>query len=92
MGKGKKKIEIKKITKETSRMVTFSKRRKGLFKKAEALQTLTGANVAIFVFSPAGKPYSCGDAGLINTALEAWSGSSSTPAPADMTVPVEVRA
>ncbi|PHT41237.1 Agamous-like MADS-box protein AGL17 [Capsicum baccatum] len=43
MGTGKKKIEIQKITKETSRMVTFSKRRKGLFKKAKELESMTEA-------------------------------------------------
>ncbi|XP_070003264.1 agamous-like MADS-box protein AGL28 [Nicotiana sylvestris] len=55
MGTGKKKIEIKKITKESSKMVTFSKRRKGLFKKAVELQSKTsGTQVAILVFSPTG--------------------------------------
>nr|XP_009593982.1 agamous-like MADS-box protein AGL23 [Nicotiana tomentosiformis] len=55
MGTGKKKIEIKKITKESSRMVTFSKRRKGLFKKAVELQSKTiDTQVAILVFSPTG--------------------------------------
>nr|XP_016508956.1 PREDICTED: agamous-like MADS-box protein AGL29 [Nicotiana tabacum] len=61
MGTGKKKIEIKQIMKETSRMVTFSKRRKGLFKKALELESMTGARVAAIVFSPTGKPYTYGD-------------------------------
>ncbi|PHT74994.1 hypothetical protein T459_22275 [Capsicum annuum] len=61
MGTGKKKIEIQKITKETSRMVTFSKRRKGLFKKAKELESMTGCRIASVVFSPTGKPYICGD-------------------------------
>ncbi|KAK3036633.1 hypothetical protein RJ639_030202 [Escallonia herrerae] len=38
-------------------MVTFSKRRKGLFKKADELHSKTGANVAVLVFSAAGRPY-----------------------------------
>ncbi|XP_059310634.1 MADS-box protein SVP-like [Lycium ferocissimum] len=67
MGTGKKKIEIQKITKETSRMVTFSKRRKGLFKKAKELESMTGSRVASVVFSPTGKPYTCGD---VNSAIE----------------------
>ncbi|KAK2643025.1 hypothetical protein Ddye_024788 [Dipteronia dyeriana] len=57
MGTGKKKIEIKKIEKDRARMVTFSKRRQGLFKKAGEYATKTGSQVAILVFSPAGKPY-----------------------------------
>ncbi|XP_049389015.1 MADS-box protein SVP-like [Solanum stenotomum] len=61
MGTGKKKIEIEKIMKETSRMVTFSKRRKGLFKKAKELESMTGSRVASVVFSPTGRPYTCGD-------------------------------
>ncbi|XP_055814504.1 agamous-like MADS-box protein AGL28 [Solanum dulcamara] len=54
-------IEMKKISKESSRKVAFSKRRKGLFKKAVELESMTGAQVAILVFSQAGKPYTCGD-------------------------------
>ncbi|XAR67816.1 hypothetical protein NMG60_11002735 [Bertholletia excelsa] len=57
METGKKKIEIKKITKESSRMVTFSKRRKGLFKKADDLHLATGVSVALIVFSPADRCY-----------------------------------
>lgn len=57
MGTGKKKIEIKRREKEADRLVAFSKRRKGLFKKAQELHSLSAANVAILVFSPAGKPY-----------------------------------
>ncbi|WMV11825.1 hypothetical protein MTR67_005210 [Solanum verrucosum] len=61
MGTGKKKIEIEKIIKETSRMVTFSKRRKGLFKKAKEFESMTGSRVASIVLSPTGRPYTCGD-------------------------------
>ncbi|KAK3210893.1 hypothetical protein Dsin_015599 [Dipteronia sinensis] len=57
MGTGKKKIEIKKIEKGSARMVTFSKRRQGLFKKARDYAAKTGSQVAILVFSPAGKPF-----------------------------------
>ncbi|KAG5626287.1 hypothetical protein H5410_011505 [Solanum commersonii] len=67
MGTGKKKIEMEKITKETSRMVTFSKRRKGLFKKAKELEFMTGSRVASVVFSPTGRPYTCGD---VNSAIK----------------------
>lgn len=44
----------------SSRQVTFSKRRSGLFKKANELSTLCAAQVGIVVFSPGGRPYSFG--------------------------------
>ena len=56
--KGGQKIKIAKIPKKNCLQVTFSKRRFGLFKKASELCTLCGANVAIIVFSPAGKVFS----------------------------------
>ncbi|KAI0515800.1 hypothetical protein KFK09_008468 [Dendrobium nobile] len=56
-GKGRRKIEIKRIEEEQKRQVCFSKRRQGLFKKASELSTLCGVEVAVIVFSPAGKPY-----------------------------------
>ncbi|WOK94321.1 MADS-box protein SVP [Canna indica] len=49
------KIEIKKITNTSARQVTFSKRRRGLFKKAEELAILCDAEVALIVFSSTGK-------------------------------------
>ncbi|KAH7860020.1 hypothetical protein Vadar_008211 [Vaccinium darrowii] len=61
MGKGKKKIEIKMREKGEQRMVTFSKRRQGLFKKAHQLHCLTGAHIASIVFSLAGRPFVYGD-------------------------------
>ncbi|XP_010277267.1 PREDICTED: agamous-like MADS-box protein AGL61 [Nelumbo nucifera] len=57
---GRQKIEIKRIVREDYRQVTFSKRRNGLFKKASELCILCGAEVAIVVFSPAGKAFSFG--------------------------------
>ncbi|ONK74951.1 uncharacterized protein A4U43_C03F11780 [Asparagus officinalis] len=57
---GRQKIEIKRITDEEARQVCFSKRRAGLFKKANELSVLCGADIAIIVFSPAGKPFSFG--------------------------------
>ncbi|KAJ4913156.1 K-box region and MADS-box transcription factor family protein [Raphanus sativus] len=51
------KIEIKRIENLTSRQVTFSKRRKGLFKKAHELSVLCDAQVAAIVFSKNGKLY-----------------------------------
>ncbi|CAH2070308.1 unnamed protein product [Thlaspi arvense] len=51
------KIEIKKIENVTSRQVTFSKRRNGLFKKAHELSVLCDAQVAAIVFSQSGRLY-----------------------------------
>ncbi|KAL9232255.1 hypothetical protein vseg_007383 [Gypsophila vaccaria] len=57
---GRRKVEMKRITNSSSRLVTFSKRRSGLFKKANEISTLCAAEVAIIVFSPGGKPFSFG--------------------------------
>ncbi|KAL9253349.1 MADS-box protein JOINTLESS-like protein [Drosera capensis] len=53
------KIEIKKIDSTTARQVTFSKRRRGLFKKGQELATLCDAEIGVVVFSSTGKLYSC---------------------------------
>ncbi|MED6192651.1 hypothetical protein PIB30_011987 [Stylosanthes scabra] len=55
---GRRKIEIKMVNNTNTRQVTFSKRRTGLFKKANELSILCGSEVAIVVFSPGNKPYS----------------------------------
>ncbi|XP_059662714.1 agamous-like MADS-box protein AGL29 [Cornus florida] len=67
MGTGKKKIELKMRETEEQRMVTFSKRRKGLFKKISELHCMTGAETAIIAFSPAGKPYTHGEPSFNST-------------------------
>ncbi|XVF44848.1 hypothetical protein PTKIN_Ptkin02bG0156800 [Pterospermum kingtungense] len=51
----RKKIQIKKIDNTAARQVTFSKRRRGLFKKAHELSTLCDAEIALVVFSATGK-------------------------------------
>ncbi|KAF3320926.1 Agamous-like MADS-box protein AGL61 [Carex littledalei] len=51
---------LRRIANEDARQVTFSKRRKGLFKKASELATLCGVEVGILVNSPAGRPYTFG--------------------------------
>ncbi|PWA95527.1 Transcription factor, MADS-box [Artemisia annua] len=58
--KGRRKIPIEKIEETSSRQVTFSKRRNGLFKKASELCILTGAQMAILVQSPGGRCYAFG--------------------------------
>ncbi|WVZ79045.1 hypothetical protein U9M48_026673 [Paspalum notatum var. saurae] len=53
MGRGK--VEMKRIENRVSRQVTFSKRRKGLLKKAHELAVLCDADVGVIVFSERGK-------------------------------------
>ncbi|XVE83026.1 hypothetical protein DITRI_Ditri16bG0053600 [Diplodiscus trichospermus] len=55
MGRGK--IVIQRIDNSTSRQVTFSKRRKGLIKKAKELAILCDAEVGLVIFSSTGKLY-----------------------------------
>ncbi|RDX77757.1 Agamous-like MADS-box protein AGL14, partial [Mucuna pruriens] len=51
------KTQMKRIENETSRQVTFSKRRNGLLKKAFELSVLCDAEVALIVFSTRGRLY-----------------------------------
>ncbi|XP_030464936.1 MADS-box transcription factor 23-like [Syzygium oleosum] len=55
MGRGK--ITMRRIDDSTSRQVTFSKRRKGLLKKASELSILCDAEVGVIIFSGIGKLY-----------------------------------
>ncbi|XP_056159947.1 MADS-box transcription factor 50-like [Syzygium oleosum] len=57
----RRRTEKARIADPAARLVTYSKRRKGLFNKAYELSRLCGARVAVVVFSPAGKPCSFGD-------------------------------
>ncbi|CAN6542885.1 unnamed protein product [Malus baccata var. baccata] len=49
------KIQIKKIDYLPARQVTFSKRRRGIFKKAGELSVLCDSEVAVIIFSQTGK-------------------------------------
>ncbi|XP_039004189.1 MADS-box protein SOC1-like isoform X2 [Hibiscus syriacus] len=49
------KTQMRRIENDTSRQVTFSKRRNGLLKKAFELSVLCDAEVALIIFSPRGK-------------------------------------
>ncbi|XP_008219269.1 PREDICTED: MADS-box protein AGL24-like isoform X1 [Prunus mume] len=49
------KIKIKKIDNLPARQVTFSKRRRGIFKKAAELSVLCESEVAVVIFSATGK-------------------------------------
>ncbi|KAJ1272747.1 hypothetical protein BS78_06G226400 [Paspalum vaginatum] len=55
MGRGK--VELKKIENPTNRQVTFSKRRMGLFKKANELAILCDAQIGVIIFSGTGRMY-----------------------------------
>jgi pheromone receptor transcription factor len=55
--RGRQKIEMKRIENGDDRLITFSKRRSGIYKKASELVTLCGAEISVVVFSPAGKPF-----------------------------------
>ncbi|RZB52047.1 Agamous-like MADS-box protein AGL29 [Glycine soja] len=57
---GRRKIQIAVVKDPNTRQVTFSKRRTGLFKKANELSILCGVEIAIVVFSIGNKPYSFG--------------------------------
>ena len=58
--KGRGKVEMAKMSKESNLLVTFSKRRVGLSKKASELSTLCDAETAVIAFSPGEKVYSFG--------------------------------
>ncbi|KAL2898831.1 Agamous-like MADS-box protein AGL62 [Bienertia sinuspersici] len=60
INKGKQKISIEPIQNKAKKQVSFSKRRNGLFKKASELCSMSGAQVAVITFSPAGKLFSFG--------------------------------
>jgi len=57
---GRRKIAITEVEDPNSRQVTFSKRRSGLFKKANELSVMCGAELAIVLFSPGKRPHSFG--------------------------------
>ncbi|TYH71152.1 hypothetical protein ES332_D05G165100v1, partial [Gossypium tomentosum] len=58
--RGKQKIEIKIIKYEDDRLISFSKRRTGIYKKISKLSTICGGEILFIIFLPAGKPYSFG--------------------------------
>ncbi|EXB61797.1 MADS-box transcription factor 1 [Morus notabilis] len=69
---GRKKVEMKRIEDKHSRQVTFSKRRKGLMKKASELSILCDVEVALIVFSGNGKLYNFPSSGSLGKTLERY--------------------
>ncbi|KAI4327030.1 hypothetical protein L6164_019535 [Bauhinia variegata] len=61
------KTQMKRIENDTSRQVTFSKRRNGLLKKAFELSVLCDAEVALIIFSPRGKLYEFSSSNISKT-------------------------
>ncbi|KAI4370994.1 hypothetical protein MLD38_019275 [Melastoma candidum] len=57
---GRQKIPMEKIENGKDRLITFSKRRSGIYKKACELAELCHADSAIVIFSPTQKPFSFG--------------------------------
>ncbi|PPS10863.1 hypothetical protein GOBAR_AA09792 [Gossypium barbadense] len=51
---GRKRLLIKRIDNPCSRQIAYSKRGKGILKKATELSTLCGADVGLLMFSPTG--------------------------------------
>ncbi|THU55057.1 hypothetical protein C4D60_Mb11t02540 [Musa balbisiana] len=60
------KREMKRIENATSRQVTFSKRRKGLLKKAFELSVLCDVEVALIIFSSGGKLYEFASSSMLS--------------------------
>ncbi|XP_074323733.1 agamous-like MADS-box protein AGL62 [Apium graveolens] len=52
---GRQKIAMRRMTNESNLVVTFSKRRAGLFKKATKICSLCGVKISIIIFSPGRK-------------------------------------
>ncbi|CAL5411443.1 unnamed protein product [Camellia sinensis] len=76
--KGRQKIPMTRISNESNRSVTFSKRRSGLFKKASELCTLCGAEIAIVVFSPGKRAFSFGHP-CVDTVVDCFLSRNSLP-------------
>ena len=56
--RGRQKIPIRLIENKDDLLVSFSKRRVGVYKKASELSTLCGVDVGAIIFSPSGIPHS----------------------------------
>ncbi|XP_054781856.1 agamous-like MADS-box protein FUL-L [Prosopis cineraria] len=70
MGRGR--VELRRIENKISRQVTFSKRRSGLFKKAQEISVLCDAQVAVIIFSNKGKLYDWSSDSSLDGILEQY--------------------
>ncbi|KAH7863110.1 hypothetical protein Vadar_013455 [Vaccinium darrowii] len=70
-GKGRRKIEMKRLEDKSKRLVTFVKRRDGLFKKMQALCTMCGAQATVLTFSEAQNAYVFGNPS-VNSVVERY--------------------
>ncbi|XP_004309241.1 PREDICTED: MADS-box transcription factor 6-like [Fragaria vesca subsp. vesca] len=70
MGRGK--VVMKRIENKANRQVTFSKRRLGLFKKAQELSVLCDAQVALIVFCSCGKLFDFASTNDVNEILNRY--------------------
>ncbi|XP_076944688.1 agamous-like MADS-box protein AGL11 isoform X1 [Bidens hawaiensis] len=77
MGRGK--IEIKRIESNTTRQVTFCKRRNGLLKKAYELSVLCDAEITLIVFSSRGRVYEYANNNIKSTIERYKKVTSNTP-------------
>uniref|UniRef100_A0A7N0TN27 MADS-box domain-containing protein n=1 Tax=Kalanchoe fedtschenkoi TaxID=63787 RepID=A0A7N0TN27_KALFE len=89
--RGRGKIRMRKMEKETNRLVTFSKRKSGLFKKANELCTLCGVECALVVFSPAEKVFSFGIPSVNDVMDRYLSGNPPNPDPSQPPQPAPVQ-
>ncbi|XVF18295.1 hypothetical protein REPUB_Repub11eG0009000 [Reevesia pubescens] len=64
-GCGRRKIEIKKIENQRKRWVAFSKRKKGLLKKAAKLSMMTGEDIGVIIISEQGRVYTSENADAV---------------------------
>ncbi|XP_031097116.1 agamous-like MADS-box protein AGL29 [Ipomoea triloba] len=71
--RGRQRVPLARIENEVQRLVTFSKWRTGLFKKASEMSTLCGTEIAMVVFSPSAKPFSFSNPDM-NTVLTKYFG------------------
>ncbi|KAM0920837.1 hypothetical protein ACQ4PT_007255 [Festuca glaucescens] len=83
-------ISIRKIENLAARQVTFSKRRRGLFKKAEELSILCDAEVGLAVFSATGKLFNFASSSM-NQIIDRYNSHSKTLQRADEPSQLDLR-
>nr|XP_016474587.1 PREDICTED: agamous-like MADS-box protein AGL62 [Nicotiana tabacum] len=76
----RKSIRLAKIENQNNRLVTFLKRRNGVFKKENELVVMTGAEVGTIVCPQGSKPYSFGHPN-VNETINKYVGEERPPSP-----------